>query len=70
MGPLLITELRPMSEAEIGVSCLFYLTDINTTFVGYRMSNDCEIALEGRGIYESGQFSGWIPFPIYQPKPK
>lgn len=61
---LTVTKLRPMSKADIGDYAIIFL-DSGITGFGYKVSNDCDVFIEGRGHFENAL--GWLPMPIYNP---
>ena len=71
-GQIIVTELRPMSEAPKRESVLL-VTKINTFVFGYRFGISAEkdmFSIRGAGKYSPDNFLGWLPSPIYQPEQK
>lgn len=65
---IIVTELRPMSEATKDGSYILLMSHSHKIFtaVGYDLDGEFFV-IPGIGRYTADQFLGWLPMPIYQP---
>lgn len=68
---IIVTELRPMSEAPRDGTDILLVSKSNSLFNGcnYGMQGD-KFIIAGIGTYDAAVFKGWLPMPQYLPELK